>query len=40
VDSSGKKQPLGQIALRFGEFTEAPVSSNKEIMFCLSAEEE
>lgn len=40
VDNSGKKQPIKQIALRFGAFTEAPVSTNKELMFCLSAEEE
>jgi hypothetical protein len=40
VDSSGKKQPLRQIALRLGAFTEAPVSNNKDLMFCLSAEEE
>ncbi|MBK9132454.1 MAG: hypothetical protein IPM20_12560 [Gammaproteobacteria bacterium] len=40
VDSSGKKQAVKQVALRFGAFTEAPVSTNKELMFCLSAEEE
>ncbi len=40
VDSSGKKQAIKQVALRFGAFTEAPTSSNKELMFCLSAEEE
>ncbi len=40
VDSSGKKQPIKPVAIRFGAFTEAPVSNNKELMFCLSAEEE
>ncbi len=40
VDSAGIKQPIKQIALRFGAFTEAPTSTNKELMFCLSAEEE
>ena len=40
VDSSGKKQAIKQVALRFGAFTEAPASTNKELMFCLSAEEE
>jgi hypothetical protein len=40
VDSSGKKQPIKQVALRFGVFTEAPASTNKDLMFCLSAEEE
>lgn len=40
VVSSGKKPALKPIALRFGAFTEAPASNNKDIMFCLSAEEE
>ena len=40
VDSSGKKQAVRQVALRFGAFTEAPASTNKDLMFCLSAEEE
>lgn len=40
VASSGKKQPIKQVALRFGAFTEPPVSTNKDLMFCLSAEEE
>jgi hypothetical protein len=40
VNGSGKKQPIKQIALRFGEFEEAPVTSNKDLMFCLSAEQE
>lgn len=40
VDSSGKKQPIKQVAIRFGVFTEPPASTNKELMFCLSAEEE
>jgi hypothetical protein len=40
VDSAWKKQPVRQVALRFGAFTEAPATTNKELMFCLSAEEE
>jgi hypothetical protein len=40
VTSSGKKQPIKQVALRFGAFTEPPASTNKDLMFCLSAEEE
>jgi hypothetical protein len=40
VDSSGKKQPIKQVAIRFGAFTEPPASTNKDLMFCLSAEEE
>lgn len=40
VDSSGKKQPVKPVAIRFGAFTEAPASNNKDLMFCLSAEEE
>lgn len=40
VDSSGKRQPIKHVALRFGAFAEAPASTNKELMFCLSAEEE
>lgn len=40
VDSSWRRQPIKQTALRFGTFEEAPTSTNKELMFCLSAEEE
>lgn len=40
VDSSGKKQPIRQVAIRFGAFTEPPASTNRDLMFCLSAEEE
>ncbi|MCL4201244.1 MAG: hypothetical protein KJ000_02035 [Pirellulaceae bacterium] len=40
VDSSGKKQRIEQVALRFGTFAEAPAPKNKDLMFCLSAQEE
>lgn len=40
VDSSGKKQSLKPIALRFGGSAEITAINSKEIMFCLSAEEE
>lgn len=39
VDSAGKKQPIKQVAIRFGAFTEPPTTTNKDLMFCLSAEE-
>ena len=39
VDSEWNRTPLRQVALRFGAFTEQPAMTNKELMFCLSAEE-
>jgi hypothetical protein len=40
VDSAWNKTPIRQVALRFGAFTEPPATTNRELMFCLSAEEE
>jgi hypothetical protein len=40
VDSAWNKTPIRQAALRFGVFAEPPATSNKELRFCPSAEEE
>ena len=40
VDSAWNKKSIRQVALRFGTFTEPPVTTNRELMFYLSAEEE
>ena len=40
VDSAGNKMPICHVALRFGAFTEPPAAANRDLMFCLSAEEE
>lgn len=40
VDSAWNKTPIRQVALRFRAFTEPPATTNRDLMFCLSAEEE
>jgi hypothetical protein len=36
----GKSETIKQIAFRFGKFQDPPITNNKEIMFCFSAEEQ